>query len=414
MENKQQSVESPQTKRWVRYLDLVGNGLAAAGKPALVTMLGLVAIWTVARVMESMHGNPIFDMIVTNWFGLIVGILLALWLMGSAVLSVISLKEIPDKKATGLTWTLFGAIVVFLFVSLEGFRIATSGLLAVLAGAPETSQQNLFLLVKFHPLNPLLGLNLIILKLTGISWGIESITPFVWSWNALFAFFVWSCAVGIVLLMRRNNWGAKAFHLSLAVMGIAALIVFKSVHRPTAEILIVFQAAVPMLLLFQALLFYASARNFVMDGKGESTAPPTSQYSAPRKNEKNGNSTRRKIGLPPAAIRLAVFILLILPMLADLHGRFQLSVASARILGEESENSFPALQKMVTVAPISIRSGPAIGDDVLGILPKGTAITIKAEKFNWVNIGKNRWIPLKFLRPLTPHKMASTELRRKG
>lgn len=411
---KQKIVVPWQREQWIRYLALIENGLAAARKPALVTMLGLTAIWTVARVMESLHGNPVLDMTLTNWFGLIVWILISVWMTGLAVASAREYKKIDNKKAFWLAWALLGVIVVLLFLRIEGFYNASAGLLALLAGSPEASQQNLFLLVKFHPLNPLLALNLTIFKLTGISWGIESIAPFVWSWNALFALFVWSCAFGIVLLMRKDNCAAKVFHLSLAAMGIAALIVFKSAHKPTAEILIVFQAAVPLLFLFQALLFYASFRNFVMDDKGESTDPTTTKYSELGEHQKDGNSTQRTIGLPPLAIRLAAFILLILPILADLHGQFQLSMASARIIGEVSENQAPAPQKMVTVASISIRSGPAIGDDVLGILPKGTRITVKDGKFNWANIGKNRWVPVKFLRPLTPHKMASSNLLRKG
>ncbi|BBO74957.1 hypothetical protein DSCW_23740 [Desulfosarcina widdelii] len=408
MKKKQKPVEPPKSARWMQYLEMVGDGLAAAGKPAMITMFGLVCIWTVARVMEALHGNPVLDMTLTNWFGLIVWVLLSVWMTGLAVASAREYKKIDNKKAFWFAWALLGVIVLLLSFSIEGFYNASAGLLALLAGSPETSQQNLFLLVKFHPLNPLLAFNLIIFKLTGISWGIESIAPFVWSWKALFVFFVWSCALGIVLLMRKDNWGAKAFHLSLAVMGVAALIVFKSIHKPTAEILIVFQAAVPMLLLFQVLLFYASARTLVMDGKGKPAAPASPEYSTSGEHQQDGNSTQRTIGLPPAAIRLAVFIVLILPILADLQGRYQLSMASARIVAEVSENQAPASQKMVAVAPISVRSGPAIGDDVLGILPKGTRITVTDEKFNWANIGKNRWIPVKFLRPLTPHKTASS------
>ena len=409
--NKQETVESRQSIKWKQYLDMVGNGLAAAGKPALITMFSLVAIWTVARVMEALHGNSVLDMILTNWLGLTVWALLLLWLARSVLVSAKSLKDMPNNKAAWAAWTLFAAILVTMFVSLEGFRMATSGLLSALSGSPEDSQQALFLLAKFHPFNPLLALNLVLLKLMGISWGLESMGPYLWHWNALFAFFLWSCVCGIVFLMSKDNRGAKVFHLSLAVMGIAALIFIKSINRPSAEILILFQAAVPIFLIFQILLLYASARYFVMEsrerpGKIETQAGPVS------KDDKT--STGRTINLPPSAIRIALFVFLVLPVLGDLHGRFQLSVASARIVAEVSEDRAHALKKMVSVAPVSIRSGPASGDDVIGILPKGTRITVEDEQFNWVNIGKNRWVPEKFLRPMTPHKTASSGLRNKG
>jgi hypothetical protein len=80
-----------------------------------------------------------------------------------------------------------------------------------MAGSAENSRQANFLLFKFHSLNPMLALNLAASKLAGIEWGLESLAPFVWSWNALFAFFIWSIAYGIVILMQKDKRGAKAF-----------------------------------------------------------------------------------------------------------------------------------------------------------------------------------------------------------
>jgi uncharacterized protein YraI len=54
----------------------------------------------------------------------------------------------------------------------------------------------------------------------------------------------------------------------------------------------------------------------------------------------------------------------------------------------------------VAVAPISIRSGPSMGDEILGALPKGTRIRVQGVKFEWINMGHNNWVPEKFLRPL--------------
>jgi uncharacterized protein YraI len=55
---------------------------------------------------------------------------------------------------------------------------------------------------------------------------------------------------------------------------------------------------------------------------------------------------------------------------------------------------------LVAVAPISIRSGPSTGDDILGVLPRGARVRVHEVKFQWINMGKNNWVPEKFLRPL--------------
>jgi len=55
---------------------------------------------------------------------------------------------------------------------------------------------------------------------------------------------------------------------------------------------------------------------------------------------------------------------------------------------------------LVAIAPISIRSGPSTGDDILGVLPRGTRVRVHEVKFQWINMGKNNWVPEKFLRPL--------------
>lgn len=400
-----------QREIWIKNLRMAGSGLTATGKPALIAIAVLIVIWCVGRVMEALHGNAVFDMTLTYWFSLVVCILLALWAVGSAITSMENLWKTQNRKIAGISWTFFLILAAVVLLSLDGFRVASTGLFAALAGSPETSKQASFLLIKFHPANPMLAMNLAALKLMGAAWDIESLAPYVWSWNVLFAFFIWSCSYGIVLLMGKHNLGTKVIHLSLAAFGLAALIFLKSASTPTTELMIIFQAAALVLLIFQILLSYASVRDAAGGGEETAKSPETLELSTPDKHRVSG---KRIIGLPPSAIKLALFVFLVLPILADLQSRFDLSASSARIINEISENQVNASPELVTIAQISIRSGPATGDDVLGVLPKGTHIRVQGKKFNWVNIGQNKWVPEKFLRPLKQKKIAVAGLNSKG
>ena len=55
-----------------------------------------------------------------------------------------------------------------------------------------------------------------------------------------------------------------------------------------------------------------------------------------------------------------------------------------------------------------MRSGPAFGDDILGVLPKGTHVRVQDNRFRWVKIGDNRWVQEKFLRPAKPKSVAAS------
>ncbi len=400
-----------QRETWIRILRMAGSGLTATGRPALIAIAVLIAIWCGGRVMEALHGNAVFDMSLTYWFGLVVWVLLALWAVGSGIESTGDLRKARSKWMTGSCWIFFLILAGVVLLSLEGFRVASAGLFAALAGSPESSQQAVFLLTKFHPANPMLAVNLAALKLMGTAWDVESLAPYVWSWNALFAFFIWSCAYGIVLLMKKDNLGPKVIHLSFAAIGLAGLVFLKSVSTTTTEMMIIFHAAALILLVFQILLAYASIRVSAAGGQKQTAPPETDQFSTP---ERKKATDKQPIGLPPSAIRLALFVFLILPLLADLQSRYDLAVSSARIVNEISENQVNAPPEWITAAQVSIRSGPATGDDVLGVLPKGTHIRVEDKKFNWVNIGQNQWVPEKFLRPLKQKKMALSDLSNNG
>jgi hypothetical protein len=395
---KKKSVTVRQRELCARNLRLVISGLAATGRPALIVIGVLMVIWCVARLMEALHGNVIFDMSLTYWFGLAVWILLALWAVGLAIVSMEDYRKLQNRKAAGISWIFFLILAVMVLLSLEGFRVASAGLFAALAGSPETSKQASFLLIKFHYANPMLAMNLATLKFMGAAWDIKSLAPYVWSWNMLFAFFIWSCSYGIVLLMKKDHIGSKCLHIFLSAFGLAALIILKSVSMPTIEQMIMFQAAVLILLVFQVLLAYASIRSSAVRAQQEATSLETVEFSA----HEHENATENRLigGLPPSAIKLALFIFFILPILTDLQKQFNLSSASARVINEISMNQMQAPPQFVTISPISIRSGPAAGDEILGVLPKGTRIPVQDIKFKWVNIGQNKWVPEKFLRPL--------------
>ena len=62
----------------------------------------------------------------------------------------------------------------------------------------------------------------------GLSWGVASFAPFVWSWNVLLGFFIWSVAYGILLLLQKSRQGAKSIYLVVSVFGLIGLIVLGS------------------------------------------------------------------------------------------------------------------------------------------------------------------------------------------
>ena len=396
---------------WSKSFRMFENSLNATGRPLLIAIPVLLAVWFLGRVMEALHGNAVFDISLTYWFGLVVCILLAFWVIVSGIASAKVLKETQDRKMAGLSWIFFLILAVLVLLSLEGFRVSSAGLFAALAGLPDLSRQASFLLFKFHPANPMLAMNLAALILMGTAPDVDSLVPYVWSWNVLLAFFIWSFVYGILLLVRKDNVVPKSFYLFLAALVLIVLIFLKSVSSLTAEQMIMFQAAAPILLVFQLLLTYASLRAAVggVHNKAESTE--TVQFFKPKHVK---SASKQPLGLPPSAMKLALFLFLVLPILTDLQNQFTLSSSSQRIIKKISMNQATGPLEFVTVTPISVRSGPAIGDDIVGVLPGGTRIPVHAKNFNWVNIGENKWVPDKFLRPLKQNNPIALIQKRKG
>lgn len=380
-------------------LKTVGTVLTGAARPALVAALGLLAVWLVGRLMEAIHGNAIFDPSLTGWLGRVVFALLIIWAIGWGVAAAQALRRARDVRLAALGWIFLAALLVIVLVGFGGYRISSAGLLTTLAGAAEPSAQATFQLFKFHSLNPLLAVNLAAAKLAGLPWGVESLSPYVWSWNALFAFSIWSVAYGIVLLLQRDQRGPKSVHLLVAVFGLLGLIILKSLSDPTTEQLIVIQAFAALMLVFQVLLAYAVLR---VVAAGPVPAAAAVDPFAVRPSEPAPAAPRRFTGLPPAAVTLLLALFLVVPVLADLQRQHALTSASGRLVRQLPPAGEGAAPAFVAVAAVSIRSGPADGDAVLAILPQGTRVNIVERKNGWVNIGNNHWVPDRFLRPLEP------------
>jgi len=254
------------------------------------------------------------------------------------------------------------------------------GLFAIMAGLPEAAQQALFQLFKFFPATPMLPINLAAAKAMGLSLQMEALMPLVWSPSYIFIFFVWSLVYGALLLRMRGGKFMKVIHLGLASAVLFIMMTVKSLSRFTDEQILFLHVGMVVLFFLQVLLTYSSIRTAAEGEKAESETPkPTT--------------------LPPPAIKVALFLLIILPVLADLGNQFALSSQSRRLVQELATDKSESQGHYVTAAQISVRSGPAIGDEVVGILPKGTRVRALDKKYGWVRIGQNKWISSRLLSP---------------
>ena len=381
----------------VEALRVSGAVLKTAARPLLVATLGLLVVWLIGRVMETVHDSTVFDMTLTYWFGMAVFILLTFWVIGSGSIALEAFRKARDTRLAAVSWLFFAVLVILLLAGFNGYRIAAAGMFAAIDRSAEFSEMATFLLFKFHALNPLLAVHLAVTKLMGMEWGLEALAPFVWRWNTLFAFFIWSVAYGIVLLMQKDKRGIKGVHLFLAAFGLLGLIVLKSVATPTPGVMVVIQAAATLMIVLQVLLAYAVLR-VVADRGGEEA--PKSDWSRVPSAAKERAVRKPFLGLPPPALRLALALFLVVPVLADLQSQFATAASSGPIARQIAANADGAADAFVTVASVSVRSGPATGDEVLAVLSKGTRVQVLDKKNDWVHIGANRWVPEKFLSPL--------------
>jgi hypothetical protein len=359
-------------------LRVLADFLAAVAKYALTGFMVLISIWLIGRVMEALQGNTIFDPVLTRRLGVFIWILLAIWIIGWGIGSAKALLKAERRWRAVVPWAFFLILFAAVLVEREGFQVSSSGLLATLSGSAESSRQASFLLFKFHPANPMLAANVIALKLRGTA-NLVSLAPYVWSWNALFVFFIWSLAYGIFLLRHGDNVWPKAMHLSFAVCGLGILLLLKSIFPPPMTWQMAsLHAAAATLLVFQVLLTYAALRSFAGPEK-ENPEEPDPFSDRPEKEKTDVK--RHPLGLPPPALKITLFLFIVLPILADLHHQSELASSSAGMMTEIAGHKM-SISDLMTVAPISVHAGPAMGDGVVGVLPKGTRVPVVKKNTN--------------------------------
>jgi len=402
---EKQEVNIPdRRKALAKVIKATAAAVQSIRKTTLIALSVVVAVWCVGRALETFNGNPVYDSTSTFWLGVVVSILLILWLSALLFQSFKTLKNAEPRKANALVWGAFFAIVTAILLSIEGFQISMAGLLAAFTGSVESSQNAVFLLLKYHPTNPMLAVNLGVQAATGAGWDIASLAPYVWHWNVLFYLYMGSCAFGILLLIRPGIKFMKTLHLSFAMVGLTALIFFKSKSLMTVDYRVMFQAALLLLLLLQALMIYASLKRSAAEQSAASKEGKPQPFGKPK--EPKGPEYNHH-GLPPSAIAITLSLFFVFPILADLEHQAMLASHTRQFVKNADRTIQDKGNVLVAVAPLTIRSGPSLGDDVLGVLPKGARIRFQDARFGWVDMGENHWVPEKFLRPVVPGKHVS-------
>ena len=363
----------------------------------MIGAMVLIGIWLLGRVMEAMHGNTVFDPILTIWLSVSIFTLLTIWIIGSGIASAKNMMQGERRWRAVVSWILFLIIILSILFYFEGFRTSSSGLFGAISGSTDSTKQAVFLLFKYHPANPMLAVNLLASKLTG-ALDIESLIPYVWNSNLVFAFFIWSFGYSILLLMNKNEIWPKSIHLFFSACGLGVIILLKAMSSITNEQMVLLHTAAAMLFIFQALLTYAFLRAFA--GRRVEIAAESIASDSFSKEENPGDE-KAMPGIPPSSLKIVLCLFIVLPILADLQTQFILAPSSAQVMNEIANGQTQAGSELITATRISVYAGPAVGNDIVGVLPEGTRVPIADKKYGWVSIGKNRWISEKFLRPPT-------------
>ena len=298
--------------------DLLGKIPATAAKYSFTAFMVLLIIWLIGRIMEAAYGKAVFDGILIHWLGISTWILMGVWITGSVISYAKDISRSERRGRKIISWIFLLILAAAVLYDLDGFQVSLSGLFAVVAGSIKSSQHEFFLLYNNHPANPMLVVNLIVSKLWG---GIDlgAFASYMWNWHVLFAIFAWSLAYGILLLMHQNDVWPKTIHLIFAGFGLAALFLLKSKYSPTTLQMISIHAGAVTLIVFQMLLIYSTLRSFAGPVK-EPQKEPDPFSIAPKQEVQS--QVKQPLGLPPSAIKIALFIFIVLPILADLHHQF--------------------------------------------------------------------------------------------
>ena len=346
--------------------------LTDIGRYALFMASVLMGIWFVGRIFEAATHSTIFEPNIVYWMGLSTWILLGVFVLVEAIQYIQLSTTQFNRFSVIVSWISFGLLVAAIIYAIQGYRIASMGLFATMAGLTEQAQQAIFQLFKFFPAAPMLPINLVAAKAMGSGLEIDALMPFVLRPSYLFVFFLWSLVFGALLLRMRGEKSIKIVHLGLASAGLFIMMAVKSLSSFTDGQLVFLQAGAIVIFFVQVLLTYSSLR-FAANGEN--------------------------IPLPPSALKVAFFLLIILPVLADIQNQFVLASDSRPIVHELANDVSQDQAQYVAVTQISIHAGPAIGEDVVGILPKGARIRVLDKKYGWVCIGEKRWVSSKFLSP---------------
>lgn len=361
----------------------IGTRLLNAKKYILIPVFVMLGIWFVGRGLEGITHNQVFEPTLVYWIMGFVFALLILYVILSLANHLYCFISSRDRKYVILTWVCFALLIAGVVFTFRGYDISSKGFFALAAGSTESAQQALILLFKSNPATPVLPIQLIASELSPGVVDVRFLYPFAWNFPILFSFFVWSLLYGTFLFMFQGKKPLKVVHLFLALLGVFLMMALKSFIGFTDHQLILLHAGAVVLIFIQVLLTYASLR-----------------YAAANKILESKNPSEPAGLLPPSALSVALVLIFLLPLVSDIQNQFAASRSSKSILTELKTNRKAEASQYVTAAQISVRSGPALGDEVVGVLPKGTRIIPIKEMHGWVCIGENRWVSLRFLVPV--------------
>jgi hypothetical protein len=289
-----------------KAITLIGEGFLTAKRYSVILACILMGIWCAGRVIEALTGATVFEPILIYWMATFIWVMLVLFVAGTALQYTSNLVVSCNQFPALIAWVSFGVLLAGTIYSVPGYRIAAMNLFALASGMVGSAQQSLLALFKSYPATPMLPINVVTAKAAGKALEINSLLPFVWGSAYLFGIFIWSLAYGTLLIIQRGIRVSKILHLTLAVAGVIVMMVLKVASGFTKEQLVFLHAGAVAVLLLQALLTYSCIRLAAKrkDGEAEEAVP---------------------VGLPPSGLKYAMFLLVIVPILVDLHNQFVLA-----------------------------------------------------------------------------------------
>jgi hypothetical protein len=286
----------------------IGKRFFTVKRYSLVLACILMGIWCVGRVIEVLTGTAVFEPVLIYWMAFFIWVMLGLFVVGAAIQYTRNLGAGYKQFPVIIAWVFFGMLLAGTIYSAPGYRIATMNLFAVASGMVEPAQQSLLALFKSYPAAPVLPINVVTAKAANNALEISSLLPFVWDSAYLFGIFIWGLAYGTLLIMQRGVRVSKILHLTLSGAGVIVMMVLKVSSALTKERLVFLHAGAVAVLLWQVLLTYSCIRLAAV--------------------QKNGEAEKvTPVVLPPSGFKYAVFLLVILPILADIHNQFVLAAS---------------------------------------------------------------------------------------